>query len=148
MTSSIRVLEAREEIRRALTNIVPSLDVDRDGDFSFPNGSAHVFVSVTQVNDWIVAKVSAPILFNAPKTGALYKHIASTAGNYWFGHPYVLEDADGSAQVALEHCVLVNNFDSYAFTEAVRSVAVVANKIDDELKELFGGETFYDDSEA
>ena len=137
------LLELRERVRYVLTDKLGSVEVDRDGDFSFPFESTRVFISVRPFGAGAVIAIDAPVVFGAEPGPDLYEWVATHANDYVIGH-LGCELQEEGALVLVSHRLFGQFLNPEELLAAVAAVAATADKLDDELKARFGGERFAD----
>ena len=138
------VIGLRERVRYVLTDKLGPVEVDRDGDFSFPFESTRVFISVRPFGaDGAVVAIDAPVVFGAAPGPELYEWVATHANDYVVGHLGCGLREEG-ALVLVSHRLLGRFFDPEELLAVVAAVAGTADRLDDELKARFGGERFVD----
>jgi hypothetical protein len=119
-----------------------------------------VFTDVsTRVNltiqDWGVNKdgdpqalvrISSPVLWEVDPSPALFEWVAKEGGNYLFGHVSAHEDATapGKLFLVMSHTLLGDYLDEEELSSAMYAVLGTADKLDDELKQKFGGKRLAD----
>ena len=119
---------------------------------TFTNVSTRVNVAVL---DWGTTKdgdpqslvrLSCPILWEVPPSPALYEYIAREGGNYFFGHLSAHEDstAAGKLFLVMTHTLLGDYLDEEELSSALYAILGTADKLDDELKQKFGGKRLAD----
>jgi hypothetical protein len=107
------------------------------------------------VQDWGVNKdgdpqalvrISAPILWEVDPTPALYEWVAREGGNYLFGHISAHEDTTtpGKLFLVMSHTLLGDYLDEEELSSALYAILGTADKLDDELKQKFGGKRLAD----
>jgi hypothetical protein len=123
----------------------------KDGTDSVAFGSTWCHVSCSphgdcevHGNDSVIVCLAAPVLFNVPITDELCRWVA-TDGDYLFGRVKVHPDDTGSVgTVALEHAILGDHLDAEELVWAVSAIGLTADRLDDELQALFGGQRSLD----
>jgi hypothetical protein len=119
---------------------------------TFTDISTRVSVSV---QDWGVDKngdpqtlvrLSSPVLWEVEPTPDVYKWIAREGGNYFFGHITAHDDSDapGKLFLLMSHTLLGDYLDEEELSSAMWGVLTTADKLDDELKQKFGGKRLSD----
>jgi len=117
---------------------------------TFTDVSTRVNVSVT---DWGVDKngdpqtlvqLSCPVLWEVPPSPALFEFVARQ--NYYFGHVSVHDDSDapGKLFLLMSHTLLGDYLDEEELNSALYAILGTADKLDDELKQKFGGKRLAD----
>lgn len=137
------VLEVKDRVQRMLTGLVGTVEIDQDGDFTFPYDSTRVFVSVEEWVDGLslVSVISIPI-WEAPPSSELFQYVARKS--FRFGALTLYERDDGTLNVNFRHQLIGDTLDPEEFEHAVRAVAMTANEVDDEIKDTFGGKRWAD----
>jgi hypothetical protein len=144
MDSSARIAEVKEKVQRYLLEVLNRVEVDRDGDFTFRQGSARMFISVASLGETSTAvRIVAPIINDAPASPELFRYIA-TDGSYRFGH-LTCEEKDGKLSILFVHSLLGDFLDPDELKLAVFLMARTADELDDQIKTKFGGRTFHED---
>lgn len=136
-------LEVKERVQQYLTDFIGAVEVDSDGDFTFPYGSTRVYVSVS---DWLENRTAVRVYcftnFNVPISRKLERYVATQA--YKFGAPRLRYNDDGTASVIFEYTVLGDHLDPDELRNAVTAVSVIGDELDDEIMDRFGGERWVD----
>lgn len=116
-----------------------------DGRLSLPAGSSRVFIQVGThpSGENTVIDIMAPVLFNAPASPALFERIA-TDDSFVFGRYVAVIGGNGTVNVVISHRLLGNDVAREALLHAVAGIAVSADTCDEELKQQFGGQTFFE----
>ena len=142
--ASEQLAVVKDKVQRYLTDLLGSVQVDRDGDFSLRQGSARVFVRVAPLGeDRTFVAVWAETNLEVPPSPELYKFIA-TGNRYSFGCLRCRE-ADGKVSVIFGHSLLGVFLDPDELKMTVVVVAQTADEIDDEIMTKFGGRKFHED---
>jgi hypothetical protein len=117
---------------------------------TFTDVSTRVNVSVT---DWgtdkngdpqTLVQLSSPILWEVEPTPTLFEWIARQS--YYFGHITVHDDNDapGKLFLLMSHTLLGDYLDEEELSSALYAILGTADKLDDELKQKFGGKRLSD----
>ena len=139
-----QVAVVKDKVQRYLLEVLNTVSVDRDGDFTFREGSARVFVSVDGVGDNSASvRIVAPIVNDAPSSPELFKYIAID-GSYRFGH-LTCQEKDGKVSILFVHSLLGDFLDPDELKLAVFLMARTADELDDEIVKKFGGRKFHVD---
>ena len=142
--ASNQLAVVKDKVQRYLTDLLGSVQVDRDGDFSLRQGSARVFVRVAPLGEErTFVAVWAETNLEVPPSPELYKFIA-TGNRYSFGCLRCRE-ADGKVSVIFGHSLLGDFLDPDELKMTVVVVAHTADAIDDEIVTKFGGRKFHED---
>jgi hypothetical protein len=93
-----------------------------------------------------LVQLSAPILWEVDPSPALYEWIAREGGKYYFGHVTAYDDttAEGKLFLMMSHTLLGDYLDEEELHWALYAILGTADKLDDELKEKFGGKRLAD----
>ncbi|GAB08588.1 hypothetical protein GOARA_013_00320 [Gordonia araii NBRC 100433] len=137
----------KSKVQEFLVSNLNNVGLTKDG-FTIRNGSAQIFVSVRQWGDKdTLVKFEVPVLFDVPRSPELYEYIAFHASDWVFGTIGLnASDEDpGKVVITLEHSLQGDYLDEPELMEAVRLLAQIGDKIDDELKSQFGGTRFHED---
>ena len=119
---------------------------------TFNNSSTRVNLGFT---DWGQNKagdpstligVSAPLLWEVEPTPALFEWVAREGGKFFFGHVTAYDDtsAPGKVFLLMSHTLLGDYLDEEELHWALYTLLQTADKLDDELKEKFGGKRLAD----
>ena len=133
------VESVRERVQRILTEEYGQVIVDQDGDFVINNGSARIFISVTEIKLGVVVKLYSPLLRNVPTSADVFKWVATEGQNRWFAHATLLEQDDATCHITWEHDLLGDYLDREELLHAVVAVAAGADDLDDKVQKMFGG---------
>ena len=134
----------KDKVQRYLTDLLGNVQIDRDGDFNFRHGSAHVFVRVTPLGDErTFVAVWAHTNHEVPPSPELYEYIA-TGNQYRFGYLRCREE-NGKVSVVFAHNLLGDFLDPDELKMTVVLVAQTADEVDDAIVTRFGGRKFHED---
>ena len=131
-----------DKVRDLLTSRELDLTVAGDG-FQIRWDSAAVNVDIVEQEGRTLVQCYAPVLRELPPSGELFEYVATEGQDYYFGSMHYLPDVEGGLLV-LEHTLLGDFLDADELDNVVDSLVVVANRLDDELQERFGGKRFVD----
>ncbi|NCD18588.1 MAG: hypothetical protein EOL89_01170 [Actinobacteria bacterium] len=138
------VSTVRQKVQHYLTKH-GRVELDEDGDFSLRIESARVFIRAapwgddeTIVNVWCLAVIGAS------PSPELHEYIAYQTDGYIFGHLGLSKRSDGKVNILFSHRLLGDYLDEAELMNAVIAVAATTNKMDEELAERFGGQTFHE----
>lgn len=138
------VAAVKEKVQRILIDLMGKVEIDRDGDFTFRNGSARVFISVFELSDEFTGVVIfAPTNRGLPPSAELFKFVACETA-YRFGSLRAKE-ADGKVNLTLRYTLLGDFLDPEELKVAISAIAGTADEIDTQIKDRFGGTTFHQD---
>jgi len=143
MGSNDRVAEVKEKVQRYLLELLNTVSLDRDGDFTFRHGSSQIFISVVAFGESNTSvRIVAPIIRDAPASPELFKFLA-TGNTYRFGHLNATEK-DGKVSIVFAHTLLGDFLDPDELKLATVLLARTADELDDKLKSQFGGQSFHE----
>jgi hypothetical protein len=93
-----------------------------------------------------VVQLSCPILWGVEPAPALYEWIARQGGSYYFGHVVAYDDnsAPGKVFLMMSHTLLGDYLDEGELSATLYAMLGTADRLDDELKEKFGGKRLAD----
>ena len=93
-----------------------------------------------------VVQLSCPILWEVEPTPALHEWIARQGGTFFFGHVVAYEDstAPGKLFLTMAHTLLGDYLDEGELSATLYAMLGTADRLDDELKEKFGGKRLAD----
>ncbi|MFP5328236.1 MAG: T3SS (YopN, CesT) and YbjN peptide-binding chaperone 1 [Acidimicrobiia bacterium] len=131
-----------ERVRGVLASVIDmaTVEVDDDGDFTFPYESTRVFVGVRALHSGpLVIRVFAITNMNVEPSPGLGLFLATTNFTLAFGRFSL--DAHNNA-VWFEHNLPGEAFADEELALIVRMVAQTANEFDGRIQEMFGGELF------
>lgn len=138
------VAVVKEKVQRYLLEVLNTVSIDRDGDFTFRHGSTQLFISVQPFGDSSASvRIVAPIISEAPASPELFKFIACE-GSYRFGH-LACQEQDGKVSILFNHSLLGDFLDPDELKLAVFLMARTADELDDEIVKKFGGRPFHED---
>ena len=141
------VSQVQKKVQSILSTELGSVKVDADGDIRIDYESTSVRISVEKYGDneeETVVEVTGVLSFETPATPKLYKWINDKNGLIKFGTIYHLDGAKGGTLVLLQYSILGDFLDPEELLNAVRVVVLIANKLDDEVIEEFGGKRVID----
>ena len=139
-----RVGTVKQKVQRYLADAFGTVQIDRDGDFTFRHGSARIFIRVAELGpDKTAVAIWAPTNNDVPPSPELFRYVA-TNNAYTFGSLMAVERGD-TVNIAFKHSMLGDNLDPDELVMAVVLLAGTADKIDNEIKEKFGGRSFHED---
>jgi hypothetical protein len=141
------ILVLKDKVQRYLSELVGTVEIDRDGDFTLRHGSSRVFVRCAELKgDRTYVAITVPLLFGCQASPELFRHVATHADDWVFGHLSAHEGDDGVA-VFFTHRLLGDYLDPEELKSAVGGVAATADDLDNELQGQFGGRRFHEDGD-
>jgi hypothetical protein len=142
MATPTNVLVLKDKVQRYLNEAIGAVEVDRDGDFTFPFGSSRIFIRCSAVGESSVVHLTMLLLNDVTPTPELYKYVA-TEGGYTFGHLTVAEQ-EGRATVFYTHALLGDHLDPQELLAAVGAMVNTGDDLDNRLQAMFGGRLFHE----
>ena len=137
-------LEVKDRVQRQLVDIIGNVQVDKDGDFSFRYESTRLYISVRPYADnSATVEIFTLTNIHVPRTPELFKYVATR--DYLYGAFRVNDEPDGTVSVLVTHTLLGDTIDADELKIALFNMMVAADEVDDEIKNKFGGERFYED---
>jgi hypothetical protein len=104
-------------------------------------GSSAVFISAQEWQErFVMVELLSPVLNDIAMSEALLQKLNVLNEKLWFGKVYWRQD-----EVWLSHNLLGDHLDSDELIASVGMLAVVADRIDDELQKRFGGKRWRDE---
>lgn len=134
----------RVKVQRIVADRLGTVEVDKDGDVTFAQGSTRVWIRVIAQEERSVVKVFAPIVTGVKATPELFRWLALASGRYLFGSIDVVEK-DDTLDTFFYHCLLGDFLDPEELHTAIGAVVLTADELDDELREEFGGKRWTDE---
>ena len=139
-----QVAVVKDKVQRFLLEVLNTVSIDRDGDFTFREGSTRLFISVQPFGEASASvRIVAPIINDAPASPELFKFIA-TDGSYKFGH-LTCHEKNGRVSILFNHTLLGDFLDPDELKLAVFLMARTADELDDEIVKKFGGRKFHEE---
>ena len=141
------VSQVQKKVQSILSTELGSVKVEADGDIRIDYESTSVRIAVEQYGDnpdETVVEITGVLSFETPASPKLYKWINDRNASIKFGTIYHLDGAKGGTLVLLQYSILGDFLDPEELLNAVRVVALIANKLDDEVIEEFGGKRVAD----
>lgn len=143
------VAETREKVQRMLTEMLGSVEVDRDGDFTLRHGSTRIFIVVDDFGPegQTSVEVFAYLLLNVPPSDDLFRYVA-TENRYKIGKLWLTpEKDDGTYRLRFEHTLYGRTLDPEELQATLFIISKFGDDLDTELMGRFGGRTVHDDPE-
>lgn len=129
----------REQVRRTLTVLLNSVQVDADGNFHFRHDSTLISVRLVESDNWTVIDLHSVTDWGWPMTGVLFKYVAEWGQNHHLGALSVSPDEDDpTMNVNYEWAFFGMNFDAGVFEQALTAFALIADQTDDEVQAYLG----------
>jgi hypothetical protein len=141
------VSQVQKKVQSILSAELGSVKVDAEGDIRIDYESTSVRIAVEKYGDneeETVVEITGVLSFETPASPKLYKWINDKNGLIKFGTIYHLDGAKGGTLVLLQYSILGDFLDPEELLNAVRVVVLIANKLDDEVIEEFGGKRVID----
>jgi hypothetical protein len=111
-----------------------------DGRYRVSRGSSAVFIRAHEWQErFVIVELLCPVLDEVACSEGLLEKLNALNEKLYFGKAYWR-----AGEVWLAHNLLGDHLDSAEFVSCVGLMAVVADRIDDELQKRFGGKRFCD----
>lgn len=134
------VVELRRRVHQWLTELVGEVGTDASGQFVFEEGSTKILVRCARwedINDTIVY-VTAPVVLFVSPSAELYEYVALHSNDFPFARLWAEPNGD-SLGVFAGWNLVGNDLNATELMVAARTVALAADRFDDELQQRFGG---------
>ncbi len=140
------VAAAREKVQRYLGENFDVVDTDSDENFSVRRGSSRIFVKVRTHDDtdWTWVTLEVPLLSKVDETPEVFEYVALHSDDFVFGHLSAVR-AENGLLIFFSHALLGDYLDETELVNAVDGMLTIADNMDDELGEMFGGDRFHGD---
>ncbi len=135
--------QVKSKVQRLLTSEFGSVRVDKDGDFVITYNSAAVFIRVGEglgKADTVVSLL-CPLVREMRLTPDLYKWVALEGGHFKLGY-VSLTETGGKGTTFFEYSLVGDDLDPSELLTAVVAVVLTGDRLDNELRDRFGGELF------
>lgn len=131
----------RKRVQRILTDKFGRVEVDRDGDFVIRYESAVTYVSINEgFNDGAVVDLRCPLICDVKITDQLCRWIATEGQMFRLGGCFLNpNDDEKSGWVYFKYAITADDLDESELVNAVGAVVVTSNRLDNELRDRFGG---------
>jgi hypothetical protein len=139
-----------QKVQRMLANGFSDVRLTKTG-FGVPYGSSQVFL---EVRDWgkdkngepqTLVYLWAPMGREIPMTPELFKWVATTGQEKYYGSTHAYPGEDGKpGTVILEHTLLGDFLDPMELETAVSMLYFSADQLDDIIHDTFGGKRYTD----
>ena len=138
------VAATRAKAQQYLTQNFNDVNIDAEGNYSLRHGSTRIFVRVRTHDDtdWTWVTLEVPLLANVKETPEVFEHVALHSDDFIFGHLSAIR-SDKGLLILFSHALLGDYLDEDELVKAVGGMLSVADHMDDELAEQFGGDRFH-----
>ena len=152
------------KVQRFTKEIFPQSEIQNNGSVKVVHQSTQVTISVKKfapantdkMKEFKVkhdlpsfyVEISATLIADAPRNQALYQWVAVEGQKYPFGGARIVLLDSGKCSIFYQYALSGDTLDSGEIKWAVINAAYIADRLDDELKELFGGARFLDGEEV
>ena len=141
-----KISAMRAQVRVILLERFSGAELDGDGDWWVPFGSARLYVHVEHFGGrHTVVRLTTSVLAGVQLSADLYKWVATEGQRQFFGTVMVHTFADGTHSLLCGHSLLGDLLDADELVNAVEEVGAMADQLDDELQPRFGGRKFNGD---
>lgn len=125
-------------------------ELEQDGGYGIRYESARLLIDIEQDPEAddapVLISLMAPLVFNLQPSADLFEYVATHSADYYFGHLVATRMDDGSIMVSSHHTLLGDFLDDEELIRAVVVVLSSADTVDDEIKNRFGGERYYEEA--
>lgn len=134
----------KQKVQRILTDNLGSVRIHRDGDYIVRNESAVVFIRAQEWGkDSLYVGVRSPLIVDVPISNELCRWVAIEGQQFMIGGCYLhAVDGGSTGSVWLQYGIIADDLDESELMNAVHMVAITGNKLDNELRDRFGGKLF------
>jgi len=134
----------KNKVQRILTDNLGRVEVDRDGDFVIRYESAVSFVSVLEgFGDSLIVSLKCPLICDVKITNELCRWVATEGQKFVLGSCYLNPNEDEkTGWVYFKYAITADDLDESELMNAVGAVATTGNRLDNQLRDQFGGELF------
>lgn len=134
----------RSRVQRMLTDNYGRVEVDRDGDFIIRYESAVTFVSVEEgFGDGSIITLRCPLIRDVNITDQLCRWVAIEGQVFRLGGCFLHVNKDTkTGWVFFRYSITADDLDQSELKNAVEAVAITSNRLDNELRDRFGGKLF------
>ena len=137
--------QVKNKLQKMLIEINGGIEIDSDGDFKVVYESANVFVRVYEFgaddNKSFSILFFCPLIRDVSVTHELCLHIATE--EYRFGSLILtLKENQTEGNIDFQFGILADDLDQSEVENALYAVLFTSNRLDNELKEKFGGRLF------
>ena len=141
------VSQVQKKVQSILSTQLGSVKVAANGSIHINYESTSIQIVVEQYGDSseeTVVEISGYLSFDTPASPKLYKWINDRNASIKFGTVFHLDASKGETITLLQYSLLGDFLDPEELLNAVRAVVLIADKLDDELIEEFGGKRVVD----
>lgn len=132
-----------------LGDAVPNLVVcDESASFRF--GSTRLEIAADALDDQTTGlHISACVATEVPSSPALYKWLIDSSETFTFGRWHCIPSrfTDSRVDLSVRHVVVANHVDLHALRVILAKLASLADALDDQVVESFGGRRFLDEEQ-
>jgi len=134
----------RSRVQRMLTDSFDRVEIDRDGDFVIRYESAVTYVSVEEgFGDGSVVSLRCPLICDVKITDQLCRWVATEGQRFLLGGCYLNPNENPTTGwVFFKYSITADDLDESELKNAVGAVVVTSNRLDNELRDRFGGKLF------
>lgn len=152
-------LIVKDKVQRFARELFDTVQLDGDGDLSIPFESTNAFVSVSERDvepdmkqmweenqlSYTVVSIWAPIIVDVKSSDELNKWVATEGQDFLYGSTKIAPfDDKGRVQVLMYMTLPGDTLDPGELKNALLSVCLTANNLDEELQKKFGGKRVQD----
>ena len=137
--------ETHSKVQRLLLAKFGRVELDKNNNFIVQHESAVVFVRVSEGfdDDGTMVQFDCPLVTGVEITNELCFWIATEGSKYRLGSVCLTPDSDGGhGLVTFEYSIVSDDLDESELIHGLFAVVYTANKLDNEVQNMFGGELF------
>lgn len=137
--------ETHSKVQRLLLAKFGRVELDKDNDFIVQHESVVVFVRVSEGfgDDGTAVRFHCALVTGVEITNELCFWIATEGSKYLLGSISLIPDSDGGhGLVTFEYSIVSDDLDESELILGLSAVVHTANKLDNEVQNMFGGELF------
>ena len=143
------IARVREKVESILAREF-QVELEPEQTYGIRYGSARVLIDLEcnpELDDArVLINLSAPLVFDLEPSPELFEYVATHSVDYYFGHIVATRMDDGTVMVSSHHTLLGDYLDDDELITAIIDVLVSADIADDEIRDRFGGERYFEES--
>lgn len=155
--------EVKAKVFKFTKEIFPKAELDRDGDVTFEFQSTKVWIDVktmsrpdeTKIKEFVaqhklpqtMVRIRAVLVADVPRLPALFQYVATDSRRNLGSISVILDDA-GTCDLFFMYSLAGDDLTAGELKHAAFIVASVANQLDDEVQQKFGGKRWTEIKES
>jgi hypothetical protein len=143
------IIDSLSPSRRYLTQILgqnfPGMMVSSENELILENGSATLFINTRDGygQQGILITINSPLVHRIPMSQELVRWVAVEGRSHDIGSVYLVPSGEGeTCEIWLGHSLVGNELDGHGILAMVYQLLVLADHLDDLIRERFGGIRF------